>query len=204
MMDTSVLSGGSGRRGGPMTALVRRTTTLVGPNRLTLTAATAVLVALASAGTALLVLTGTSSVGPTVAIAPPLPTTAPLAKSPGVVVVPTPSASVHRHPVVALLPARTVTAPAATAVPVALAFAATKPAATVPAVPAAPKVPPVVRPALRRVWWPVALDLRHGRHLAKGHRLHSNGHVAPAGRHLARGHAKTRTTSVHVQREPDD
>ncbi|MCU1590389.1 MAG: hypothetical protein JWP11_1645, partial [Frankiales bacterium] len=71
-----------------MTARPRRTTTLVGPNRLVLGVATGGLVALASVGTALLVLTGTSSVGPAAAPVPPLPSSPPLASAPGVVVLP--------------------------------------------------------------------------------------------------------------------
>src|SRR3954469_1206297 len=66
----------------------RRTTTLVGPNRIVLAAATAGLVALASAGTALLVLTGTSSTAPSAAPAPPLPSATPHTRAPGVVVLP--------------------------------------------------------------------------------------------------------------------
>src|SRR4051794_20174422 len=91
-----------------MTTRPRRTTTLVGPNRMVLAAATTGLVALASAGTALLVLTGTSSSTPVAAPAP-LPTSAPLTRAPGVVVLPSDDARrltgdgtprpVHRGPV---------------------------------------------------------------------------------------------------------
>lgn len=71
-----------------MTARPQRTTTLAGPNRVIVGVATAGLVALASAGTALLVLTGTSAVAPSAAPVPPLPSTAPLTRAPGVVVLP--------------------------------------------------------------------------------------------------------------------
>jgi hypothetical protein len=72
-----------------MTTRPRRTTTLVGPNRIVVGAAMAGLVALASAGTALLVLTGTSAVSPVAAPAPPLPSSTPLSRAPGVIVLPT-------------------------------------------------------------------------------------------------------------------
>ena len=72
-----------------MTARPRSaTTTLAGPNRLVLLAATTSLVALASVGTALLVVTGTSTHGTTVDAVPPLPTSSPLDRAPGVVVLP--------------------------------------------------------------------------------------------------------------------
>lgn len=65
-----------------------RTTTLAGPNRLAIAVATGSLVALASGGTAVLVLSGTSSVAPQTALVPPLPSSQPLAGAPGVVVLP--------------------------------------------------------------------------------------------------------------------
>jgi hypothetical protein len=71
-----------------MTARSRTTTTLAGPNRLVLAAATGGLVLLASGGTALLVLTGTSTVSPGPTVVPPLPGAQPLAHAPGVVVLP--------------------------------------------------------------------------------------------------------------------
>src|SRR4051812_49720099 len=71
-----------------MTGRPGRTPPLVGPTRVVLGAATAGLVALASAGTALLVLTGTSSVAPGAAPAPPLPSSTPHTRAPGVVVLP--------------------------------------------------------------------------------------------------------------------
>jgi hypothetical protein len=106
------------------------TTTLAGPSRLVLAAATGGLVALASAGTALLVLTGTSSVTPSQSIVPPLPARGPLAHAPGVVVVPSPAAtgaSPHRGRQV---PRRLVTAavPVGPVAPQALAFVADAPA----------------------------------------------------------------------------
>ncbi|GAC1441825.1 MAG: hypothetical protein NVSMB55_10680 [Mycobacteriales bacterium] len=65
-----------------------RTATLAGPNRLAIGAATAGLVLLASLGVSLLVVTGTSVVAPPLVPSPPLPTAAPLAQAPGVVVLP--------------------------------------------------------------------------------------------------------------------
>jgi hypothetical protein len=193
-----------------MTSRARRTTTLVGPNRLALAAATGGLVALASAGTALLVLTGTSAVGPTVAVAPPLPTTEPLAKVPGVVVVPSPASSVPgSRPHRAARSQHRVPTPAA--LPAALAFAIAPPAVDpavavrVPAVQPTAKDP--VRSALRRepvVADPEAEKVHPGRHLAKGHRLHSNGHVAPAGKRHARSSGKHHTAHEHQQRGLDD
>ena len=59
--------------------------------RVVMAAATGGLVALASAGTALLVLTGTSAVAPATTALPPLPAERPASASPGVVVVPTPT-----------------------------------------------------------------------------------------------------------------
>jgi hypothetical protein len=150
-----------------MTSRPRRTTTLSGPNRLVLGAATAGLVALASAGTALLVVTGTSAVAPIAAPAPPLPSSTPLTRAPGVVVLPSDDAgrAVARTPRPTGT-ARSTPAPAAPAdvAPVALPF---KDEVASLAKPAA------VRPALRRA--PVALETtpdRPGRHLAKGHAKH--------------------------------
>ena len=66
----------------------RPTTTLVGPNRFVLALATGGLVALASAGTALLVVQGTSAVDPMIALTPPAPSAPSVARAPGVVVLP--------------------------------------------------------------------------------------------------------------------
>jgi hypothetical protein len=141
-------------------------------------AATAGLVALASAGTALLVLTGTSSVDPVAAPAPPLPSSTPLTRSPGVVVLPSDDAgrltgagappSAHRSPVFR--------APTATdVVPTVLAFTDVPAPAVV--------VPPPARPlpALHRGPVPVPVDAapeRPGRHLAKGDAKHAAKQVA--------------------------
>lgn len=184
-----------------MTARARRTTTLVGPNRLALGAATGGLVALASAGTALLVLTGTSAVTPHVMSAPPLPMTAPLAHAPGVVVVPSPV--VHapkpadvRPPVRVFAPAR----PAPAQLPPALAFALVEAAPVAPVLPvvmAVPPVPPVpppaVDPALRRapeVLWGGDERQGYGRHLARGHRphVHKPAHGHAKNHHRAKPH----------------
>lgn len=153
-----------------MTARPRRTTTLAGPNRIVLGSATAGLVALASAGTALLVLTGTSAVAPTAAPAPPLPSTAPPARAPGVVVLPTDDGdrivggsaragrAAERRPALpgpAALPKPSVPTPAAPRVVVDV-HPPTGPAPT----------PPALRPA------PEPTDAtadRPGRRLAKGH-----------------------------------
>ena len=152
-----------------MTSRPRRTTTLSGPNRIVVGAATAGLVALASAGTALVVLTGTSSVAPLAAPAPPLPTSTPLTRAPGVVVLPATPAdrlagqvdraarqSEHGLP----LP---LAVPTAAALPLALAFTA-----DVPDVPSVVDRP--TRPALTRA--PAVSEDRPalpGRRLAKGH-----------------------------------
>lgn len=72
----------------PPHALAR--TTLATPRRFVLAGATGGLITLASAATALLVLTGTSAVAPTTVAVPPLPAPGPVAGDPGVVVLPTP------------------------------------------------------------------------------------------------------------------
>jgi hypothetical protein len=201
-----------------MTARPRRTTTLVGPNRIVLGAATAGLVALASAGTALLVLTGTSSVAPVAAPAPPLPSSSPLTRAPGVVILPSDEAGRltggtgrEAH---ARKPALVFRAPAVAAAPVALAFtdvpavappavpARPRPVAAPPAPPAAPAAPE--RPALRRE--PAEDDdnagpaaSRPGRHLAKGHAKH---HAKKARHHGGDGeHAgwEGKRESTHAQ-----
>lgn len=151
----------------------RRTTTLGGPNRLVLGAATAGLVALASAGTALLVLTGTSTVTPGAAPAP-LPSSSPLTRSPGVVVLPPVG---ERHLVAARKPraARHAVAVA----PVALAFT-DAPVVTAPVVVA----PVPALPALVRTATPAETDREAdlGRRFAWGHwKGHLKGH--------AKGHA---------------
>jgi hypothetical protein len=144
----------------------RRTLTLVGPNRLVVGAATAGLVALASAGTALLVLTGTSSVAPFAEWAPPLPSSSPVTRAPGVVVLPsdqTPGARAGERDV---RPPKPRSTPAAVYVaPQALAFTDDLPRA------AAPRP---AHPALRRDPAPpgAAVPDRPGRHLAKGHAKH--------------------------------
>lgn len=66
----------------------RSTTTLVGPNRVVLALATGGLVALASAGTALLVVQGTPTVDPMIALAPPATVAPSAVPAPGVVVLP--------------------------------------------------------------------------------------------------------------------
>lgn len=134
-----------------MTARPARPTAFVDPNRLVVIAATGGLAALASLGTALLVLTSTSVVAPSRTPVPPLPASSPLAKAPGVVVLPpapsrpgAPSATAHR-------PALTgQNVPAEPRRPVALAFA--DPARPVlvgrvpPTVPGVLPVPPAVAP----------------------------------------------------------
>jgi hypothetical protein len=151
-----------------MTTRPRRTTTLVGPNRLVLGAATGGLVALASAGTALLVLTGTSSVAPIAAPAPPLPSTAPPSHAPGVVVLPPDEAgrlagtTTHQarrgssRPAVASvrLPARL---PTLSVRPIALPFT-TVPVPPVAAPVPAPPVPPVAPPLPALVRRPAPTD----------------------------------------------
>src|SRR4051812_23903634 len=163
-----------------MTGRPGRTTTLVGPNRVVLGAAPAGLVALASAGTALLVLTGTSSVSPGAAPAPPLPSATPHTRAPGVVVLPSdeagrlaggPARGPERGPVFRV--------PDVT--PVALAFTDDPaPPAVLPAV--TPPVPAVDRSPTPEVDW--APD-RPGRHLAKGHAKHGTHtkHVKHVKRH---------------------
>jgi hypothetical protein len=149
-----------------MTARPRRTTTLVGPNRLVLAAATGGLVALASVGTAVLVLTGTSAVTPVATAVPPLPHAEPLAKAPGVVVLPA-------SPVARGAGARPGTSrsriflptPAATP-PLALSFVDQPPApALEPGVPAAVQPPFDVEPVVPPV--AVVLDRKALRALAK-------------------------------------
>jgi hypothetical protein len=153
-----------------MTTRPRRTTTLVGPNRIVVGAATAGLVALASAGTALLVLTGTSAVAPTAAPAPPLPSSTPLTRAPGVVVLPADGkparGTTHRTQpapagrVVELRPASAAVEP-----PAALAFT------DVPE-PVLPRVVPTPQPPALHRAPPPEVDAgadRPGRHLAKGH-----------------------------------
>jgi hypothetical protein len=152
-------------------------------------AATAGLVALASAGTALLVLTGTSSVAPTAAPAPPLPTSTPLTHAPGVVVLPSDDAgrltgggaprAVRRGPVFRVPAAPQV-------VPAVLAFT-DEPAPVTPVV-AVP--PPAPVPALQRAPEPgPVVPTRPGRHLAKGHAKHQDQAAKHAGKHHAK-HAK--------------
>ncbi|MDT7573273.1 MAG: hypothetical protein QOE05_3447 [Actinomycetota bacterium] len=189
-----------------MTARPRRTTTLVGPNRIVLGAATAGLVALASAGTALLVLTGTSSVAPVAAPAPPLPTSTPLTRAPGVVVLPSDDAGrltgshapqpARRGPVF-----RTPAAPQV--VPAVLAFTDEPPPAVPPVAVPPVAVPPVavpvqpvpVLPALQRAPVTGEVEPAHpGRQLAKGHaKAHAKGHAkghAKAAKHHRKHHAK--------------
>ncbi|MDT7539633.1 MAG: hypothetical protein QOI82_3218 [Actinomycetota bacterium] len=162
-----------------MTTRPRRTTTLAGPNRIVLGAATAGLVALASAGTALLVLTGTSSVSPTAEPAPPLPTSTPLTHAPGVVVLPSDDAgrltggaarrAVRRGPVFRV-------PPAPQAVPAVLAFTTDEPPPVTPVLAVPPPAPP---PALKRAPEPAAAPVvpaRPGRHLANGHAKHAAKH----------------------------
>jgi hypothetical protein len=201
-----------------MTARPRRTSTLVGPDRLILAAATTGLVALASGATALLVLTGTSTVSLRPAPSMPLSTPSPV-RSPGVIVLPPDQTSAQpraHHP--AAVPPR--------AVPAALAFVApAAPAApVVPAVvPAAGRVPPtpavtvpVVEPPYvptPDVTWPddgpdvPGVTKPHadaGQHLARGHAKH-----AKPGRHgkhakhekyaIPAKHHRTRGVAVHEQ-----
>jgi hypothetical protein len=186
-----------------MTPRPRRTTTLAGPNRIVLGAATAGLVALASAGTALLVLTGTSSVAPTAAPAPPLPSSTPLTHAPGVVVLPSDDAGLltgggrpraaHHAPV---LRGPAFRVPAATdVVPAALAFTdVPAPVAPPVAVPA-----PAPLPALQRAPVPApAEDVRPGRHLAKGHAKRAEHDSEQADNEAGKHHAKH--AKVHGKR----
>jgi colicin import membrane protein len=125
-----------------MTTRPRRTTTLVGPNRIVVGAAMAGLVALASAGTALLVLTGTSAVSPVAAPAPPLPSSTPLSRAPGVIVLPTHGPGATRPaPRAEERPAPQVTT-APDVPPPALAFSDV-PSVDLPAVPSLPVGEPV-------------------------------------------------------------
>ncbi|MDX6198930.1 MAG: hypothetical protein QOJ79_2081 [Actinomycetota bacterium] len=167
-----------------MTSRPRRTTTLVGPNRLVVGAATAGLVALASAGTALLVLTGTSSVTPLAAPAPPLPSATPLNHAPGVVVLP--PGQIDRSTGHAARAARTGDRSVAVVVapsppPLALAFTDAPPPQLVAPVAQAPVLASV---APSDVDPTAALP---GRHLAKGHAKHAA--VGPSAKHHTK-HAK--------------
>jgi hypothetical protein len=95
----------SGQRGKDTVMMRERQARLVAP-RFPMAAATGGLVALASASTALLVLTGTSTVAPPTALGPPLPSEPPASARPGVVVVPSPQASLARRTSTAAAPSR--------------------------------------------------------------------------------------------------
>src|SRR4051812_3823214 len=169
-----------------MTGRPGRTTTLVGPNRVVLGAAPAGLVALASAGTALLVLTGTSSVAPAAAPAPPLPSSTPHTRAPGVVVLPSDEAgrltggtggAVHgpdRGPVFRV----------PDVAPVALAFTDVPAPQVVPAV--SPPLPAVHRSPTPEV---TEVPARPGRHLAKGHAKHGT-HAKLHGKRVGWSHSR--------------
>ena len=110
--------------------------------RVVMAAATGGLVALASAGTALLVLTGTSAVAPPTSAVPPLPAERPASAAPGVVVVPSPA---QRPPVTnSVVPRTPEDLPVLAFVPEDL---PTAPPVTVPGLPEAPDArPPVPTP----------------------------------------------------------
>lgn len=189
-----------------MTARPRGTTTLVGPNRIVLAAATGGLVALASAGTALLVLTGTSAVAPLAAPAPPLPSFAPPAHAPGVVVVPSAAAQPGSGPAqprrTTVSPVRRQPAPITQLLPVAVPFTAPAVDVPVPVAAPAPVVPEPaatrVLPTLRRVGaaWPGDDDDRaaathkaaHAKHVTKANHAKQAKH-GKHGKHAKRHHA---------------
>src|SRR4051812_23506702 len=159
-----------------MTGRPGRTPPLVGPTRVVLGAATAGLVALASAGTALLVLTGTSSVAPGAAPAPPLPSSTPHTRAPGVVVLPSDEAGRLTGGTggAAERPPRGPAFRVPVTTPVVLAFTdVPAPPVVTPPVAAPPVTPPP--PALHRAPAPVVTEVpdRPGRHLAKGHAKHA-------------------------------
>jgi hypothetical protein len=180
-----------------MTARPRRTTTLVGPDRLILAAATTGLVALASGATALLVLTGTSTVSQRPAPSMPLSTPSPVT-SPGVIVLPPDRTSAQpRAHHVAAVPRRAVPAALAFVAPAAPFVPAVVPAPVrvVPAVAPVPPTPAVPVPVIEPpyvpapdVAWP---DDDTDVPIAKPH--------SDAGQHLARGHAKHAKPGTHAK-----
>lgn len=120
--------------------------------RLVMATATGGLVALASAGTALLVLTGTSVVAPPTLQVPPLPAERPQASRPGAGVVVVPPARAVEKVRAPRTTRQDGSATRATGFPRAVVLAAARvPAPEVPAAPA-PVPPPVVEPV------PVAVD----------------------------------------------
>lgn len=185
-----------------MTARPRRTTTLVGPDRLVLVAATAGLVALASGATALLVLTGTSSVSVGPAPTAPLSTPSP-GRSPGVIVLPPDQARSQpraRHIAVGPISAPRAVVPPAPAAPTTLPFVDLPAApAIVPAVVRVPAVPvPVVEPPYVPAPDPSWVGDNPGRHLALGHAKHNKPAKAVAVKQLKRAEHAAGKHAKHV------